>query len=38
MIPYVVEHNNPGSYELVVDISCLGLLSEKFHDFILIVD
>jgi hypothetical protein len=38
MVPHIVEHKHPGSYELVVATPCLDLLSEKFHDFKLVVD
>ena len=33
-----MKHEHPGSYELVVDTSCLGLLSEKLHEFKSTVD
>lgn len=33
-----MEHKDRGSYELVVATSYLHLLSEKFHDFQLVVD
>ena len=38
MIPHIVEHKDPGSYELVVATPCVDLLSEKFHNFKIVVD
>ncbi|KAL8838294.1 MAG: hypothetical protein Q9170_002191 [Blastenia crenularia] len=38
MVPHIVQHKHSRSYELVVATSCLHLLSEKFHDFKLVVD
>ena len=38
MVPYIVEHTDPGSSKLVVATSCLDLLSERFRNFKLVVD
>lgn len=38
MVPHIVEHEDPGSYELVVATPCVDLLSERFHDFKIVVD
>lgn len=37
MVPSIVEHEAPGSYELVVAEPCLGLLSSNLHGFKLAV-
>lgn len=38
MVPFIVKHKHPGSYELVAVKSCLSFLSERFPDFQLIFD
>ncbi len=38
MVPNIVEHKEHGSNKLVAATSCLDLLSEKFHDFKLVVN
>ena len=36
IVPYIAQHDRPGSYELVVTTSCLDLLSEKSNYFTLV--
>ena len=38
MIPYIVEHENAGPFEVIVATPRLDWLSEKFHDFKLVAD